>query len=332
MSNNTLGERIKYHRTRLHMTQEQLAERMGVSAQAVSKWEHNQSCPDISILPDLADLFGISVDELLGKASSQKVHEAEVVDEKPNTNWTWNWTPYKKSNILFAIYILVIGGLMLMNNICNYDVSRWDVIWTMAVAFIGIIGLLKDFSVFSLVLSLSGVYFLLSKYDVLPFSLKWGYVFPAIVLLWGISLLIDNFRGKRHFHVHYRPKDGTDGTPRHECNCTDGYLDYDLSFGTYRAVVATELLKGGKIDASFGQFTIDFSACKAIAADCTIEIDQSFGSLTLLIPKNYLAEIKDDDKFMASVEIEGTPVSFTYGTIHLKLDNSFGAFKIRYID
>ena len=66
MNNKTIGDRIKFHRKRLGMTQEQLAERMGVSAQAVSKWENNLSCPDISVLPELAAIFGISVDELLG--------------------------------------------------------------------------------------------------------------------------------------------------------------------------------------------------------------------------------------------------------------------------
>ena len=49
MEQGTLGKRIAYHRKRLGMTQEQLAQRVGVSAQAVSKWENNLSCPDITI-------------------------------------------------------------------------------------------------------------------------------------------------------------------------------------------------------------------------------------------------------------------------------------------
>ena len=65
MEQGTLGKRIAYHRKRLGMTQEQLAQRVGVSAQAVSKWENNLSCPDITILPELASIFGISVDELV---------------------------------------------------------------------------------------------------------------------------------------------------------------------------------------------------------------------------------------------------------------------------
>ena len=56
----TLGKRIMENRKRLGWTQDRLAEQMGVSAQAVSKWENDQSCPDISLLPKLVELFGIT--------------------------------------------------------------------------------------------------------------------------------------------------------------------------------------------------------------------------------------------------------------------------------
>lgn len=90
MEQGTLGKRIAYHRKRLGMTQEQLAQRVGVSAQAVSKWENNLSCPDITILPELASIFGISVDELLGRTppKEERVHEAEVIKpEEKDTFW-----------------------------------------------------------------------------------------------------------------------------------------------------------------------------------------------------------------------------------------------------
>ena len=74
-----LGKRIIANRKRLGMTQDKLAEQLGVTAQAVSKWENDQSCPDITMLPKLAEIFGISVDALLGIAPAEKVHEAEVV-------------------------------------------------------------------------------------------------------------------------------------------------------------------------------------------------------------------------------------------------------------
>ena len=61
----TIGKRIGLLRRQKGMTQEELASHMGVSPQAVSKWENDQTCPDISALPKLAKLFGVSMDELL---------------------------------------------------------------------------------------------------------------------------------------------------------------------------------------------------------------------------------------------------------------------------
>ena len=61
----TIGKRIALLRKEKGLTQEELANHMGVSPQAVSKWENDQTCPDISALPKLAGLLGVSVDELL---------------------------------------------------------------------------------------------------------------------------------------------------------------------------------------------------------------------------------------------------------------------------
>ena len=61
----TLGQRIALLRRQKDMTQETLAEALGVSAQAVSKWENDASCPDILLLPQLARLLDVSVDALL---------------------------------------------------------------------------------------------------------------------------------------------------------------------------------------------------------------------------------------------------------------------------
>jgi len=67
----TLGNRISENRKRLGLTQDALAEKLGVTAQAVSKWENDQSCPDISTLPRLARILGVSTDTLLGMESPQ---------------------------------------------------------------------------------------------------------------------------------------------------------------------------------------------------------------------------------------------------------------------
>jgi len=63
----TLGESLKSHRTRCRMTQEFVAESLGVSRQAVSKWENGTSDPNTSNLFALAKLYGVSVEELLSE-------------------------------------------------------------------------------------------------------------------------------------------------------------------------------------------------------------------------------------------------------------------------
>ena len=63
--NETIGNRIAKSRKEKNMTQEDLANRLGVSSQAVSKWENDASCPDISLLPQLCEVLGITADELL---------------------------------------------------------------------------------------------------------------------------------------------------------------------------------------------------------------------------------------------------------------------------
>ena len=75
----TLGIRIAAARTAKNMKQNDLAERLGVSAQAVSKWENDVSAPDISILPALAKELGMSVDELL--TGEKKEPEVQLVPE-----------------------------------------------------------------------------------------------------------------------------------------------------------------------------------------------------------------------------------------------------------
>ncbi len=63
----TLGKRIAQLRRGKAMTQDDLAAQLGVSSQAVSKWENDLSCPDIMLLPYLAEIFQVSIDELFSK-------------------------------------------------------------------------------------------------------------------------------------------------------------------------------------------------------------------------------------------------------------------------
>ena len=69
----TIGEKISFERKRLGLTQDALAQKMGVTNQAVSKWESDLSCPDIMLLPELAKIFGVTIDELFGNTSDKEI-------------------------------------------------------------------------------------------------------------------------------------------------------------------------------------------------------------------------------------------------------------------
>lgn len=60
----TIGKKLYELRKQSGFTQDYVAEKLGVSAQAVSKWENDIACPDIMTLPNIAELYGVTIDEL----------------------------------------------------------------------------------------------------------------------------------------------------------------------------------------------------------------------------------------------------------------------------
>jgi transcriptional regulator with XRE-family HTH domain len=79
----TIGKRIAALRREKNLKQDDLAQMLEVSPQAVSKWENDQTCPDISLLPKLAKILGVSVDELLsGKQELQPVVTLAPEDQR----------------------------------------------------------------------------------------------------------------------------------------------------------------------------------------------------------------------------------------------------------
>ena len=82
----TLGTMIAELRKEHGMTQLELAEKMGVTDKAVSKWERDLSCPDINSIPTLAEILGVSVEDLMQikKAADQPKNSlAEIIDVAP---------------------------------------------------------------------------------------------------------------------------------------------------------------------------------------------------------------------------------------------------------
>ena len=79
MAKETFGQRLSRIRKEKGFTQNEIADKVGVTSQAVSKWENDLASPDIDILLKLSEIFDISVDELLGKETKKT-----VLNDKPS--------------------------------------------------------------------------------------------------------------------------------------------------------------------------------------------------------------------------------------------------------
>ena len=109
-----IGEKLKKLRRSRDLTQEEVATHLGISYQAISKWERGDGYPDITMLPTLANYFGVSVDELIGM---DEIASASKLDEI-NQKWAENRSNGKhKENVALmrdALKVYPDNALLLM--------------------------------------------------------------------------------------------------------------------------------------------------------------------------------------------------------------------------
>ena len=97
-----LGKKIKQLRFQYSYTQEQLAEKLGVTSQAVSKWENNAAMPDVMLLPALAETFGVTIDDLFDLTTEQKMNRIEnrmETEEEISPDLFYEYENYLKEQI-----------------------------------------------------------------------------------------------------------------------------------------------------------------------------------------------------------------------------------------
>lgn len=333
----SLGKRIVSNRKRIGLTQDQLAEHLGVTAQAVSKWENDQSCPDITILPKLAQIFSISIDELLGHEAPQPAHEAEIVtDNEPKGvhiqkgNWEFQWNNGRNDGVTFAFLVLLVGVLTFLSRYFEWGVSFWSILWPCALLVCGFGSLLHKFRFFSLGCALFGGYFLVSNLNLFSLSLDSGLIFPLIIILFGLSLMVDSFRKPKKPTFRMSHPHGSDHKSSSSFHQDGESFESSASFAEKTEFVSLSRLSYGTASVSFGSMTLDLQQCEEIAPDCTIDLTCSFGELSLLVPKCYAVK----DNFSANfgnIEYEGHPDESPISVIHLTGGCTFGSITIRYI-
>lgn len=342
----TLGKRISQYRKNLGMTQDKLAEQLGVTAQAVSKWENDQSCPDITTLPKLSEIFGITTDELLGRKPQQIVHQAEVVDDEEEStagihfntekggNWSFTWDSGRKHAVAFALWVLLVGGLCVADAIWQWEANFWDILWPSFLLVYGILGLTKRFHFFSAGCALFGGYFLIANLGIWQLDLGKELIWPVILILFGLFLLADALRKPKKprftFTHNGKKADGSERTTKSSCTVDGETFDCSLSFGEAYRLISLPRLSGGEISCSFGELTVDLSGCEEIANNCRIDASCSFGELVIKVPAKYRVE-PDSDTAFGSFDISGHPDADSAGIILLDASVSFGEITVKYI-
>ena len=328
----TLGKRIMENRKRLGWTQDRLAEQMGVSAQAVSKWENDQSCPDISLLPKLAELFGITVDELLGH-KTEKVYEAEVVreDEKDDDKGiTLNWEGGKTWGVAAGLTVLLTAALMIAANFMpNLHAPFWGTVWPAAMLVGGLVYMVEGFSFLKLGVAVMGGYFLLDHLGVFAVDLG-NLVFPVLLVILGLSLLADALKKKRkRGKWQVRGKSGKE-KESFTCSEQEGTFRAENSFGEQTFLVAVDKLNRGWAEVSFGESVVDLTGVDTVSENCRLDADVSFGEMTIRCPRRFRMVCNNSGSF-GGMECRGNPDEEPQGVITLDGSTSFGSLVIEYI-
>ena len=136
-----LGNRLSDLRKKKGLSQEQLADQLGVSRQAISKWECGESSPDTDNLIELSKIYGVSLDELVGNAPKKEV-EAEVIDEDKKCECDGDDDDHdedeeeEKKHPKFVIVNTIISSVLILGIVITYVLlgtylGLWGKAWTL---------------------------------------------------------------------------------------------------------------------------------------------------------------------------------------------------------
>lgn len=333
----TLGKRIMQNRKRLNLTQDQLAEQLGVTAQAVSKWENDQSCPDIAMLPRLAEIFGISTDELLGREAPSHTFQGEVVDEEKESDgihvqkndWKFSWKSGRNGALTFALLVLTVGVLAILSKICGWKADFWEILLPCIPLVYGLNGLIRRFSMINFCVTLFGGYYLIDNLGIWSLNIGGELVFPIIVVLIGVGLLIDALKKPRKNHFSIDRRGGNSKKTESNFREDGEHFESSLSFGENTQLITLPRLSSGSAKVSFGELIVDLTECEQIVDGCRLNAKCAFGELRLRLPKHCRAVVNPGTA-VGSVEYSGHPDPDAATTVHINGSVSFGNMVIEY--
>ena len=144
-----IGKFIALNRKNKGLTQEQLAEKLGVTNKTVSRWETGKYMPDLSLLKPLSEELGITLNELL---SGEKIEEQKIVENmEKNIINTIDYSNKKVENEhkKISIILMILGAIISISALTIFDKeSSWCSIYSIIGIIIFVIGLVRDLKKF----------------------------------------------------------------------------------------------------------------------------------------------------------------------------------------
>ena len=224
----TFGQRLSRLRKEKGLTQEDVANQITISPQAVSKWENDISSPDILVLGNLADILGVSVDELLGRDTKEekviepepKAKEEETIAKKqPEVKKKTSKAKGKNSKVQLiitpALFTLALVGYILLGIFWTDQMMGWAMGWILFLIPIivgSIISAIQDrsFTKFAYPILIVAIYCTigyLGKYLGFPGWETFWFLFITIPAYYAIFGSIDKFVIKNKDPEDHEEKD-----------------------------------------------------------------------------------------------------------------------------
>ncbi len=329
----TLGKRIAAHRKALGLTQDSLAEQLGITAQAISKWENDQSCPDISMLPKLAEIFRCTTDELLGITPKELPPVYSPAPEPPAEIPDSKLQRMVSSGAGFGFWLFLTGAVALIDavRLPPYDladISLLHIALCCGLFVFGLFSLFHRLSPLRLGCALAGgvfIYNLITEPSI--GDMDWYVPLLAGVALLGLDLFFDTIWGRKRS----MPK----GHRMPACMKNSFETEIDsftcaTSFGEDSHPINMALLSRGKAEVCFGDLTLDLTQCETFSENCQLELRSSFGELTVLVPRRCRVEASISTAF-AACDTFGAPDPEASARIYVNGSASFSHMVIRYI-
>ncbi len=337
---NTIGRRIAMLRKEKGYTQEQLAEMLNISPQAVSKWENDISSPDISLIPKIAEILGVTTDELLGVTPLEP--HVVVVDtgsahqgQKVKGAYEFRFEGGKASAIIFGIFLLAIGAMFLLKEFgvisLSGGVTFWSIVWPIMLIGLGVSMLRESWFPVSVGCILVGAYKLLYQFAVIPeaYPLTWNMVWPLALLLIGLSIVTTSCRNKKRNRYAKYAEGHANKEPHVVENCEDGVVHLECNFSETRHNFEEDVFRGADIEGNFGTITLDLRQCKQFSDSAYVDAEVNFGSLNVLLPPTVALNKKVDNTF-AVCTVKGNPNADAPYRLTVRGSVNFGSIEIRY--